>query len=282
MFPNQTNNETLYSVVEVSGTILKFVNGSYIQQYPPLIDVFGNGFAPDLYKIDSATTWAYWSSGNYVYRGNFSKLLELGGSDFSFYGTYPIGNASITSTSPTLTVALNTSNNGTLSFYVDGVLSGSYVVNSSSTIQTLYFTPPTALSIEYHYWYANYTLDLGYSWQTPNYEFIIEYIPNIFDNPGDAIALVIGGMFNLQNDLGSSQNISAILFSLIGSTGLVVLILSKAKHTKDIVNLWIVSFMALLLFFTIAGWFNPFLYVLILIIDAFIVVKSGMGIFGGG
>jgi hypothetical protein len=104
---------------------------------------------------------------------------------------------------------------------------------------------------------------------------------NIFINPANSLASMIGGAFGI-TDMGLSKNIASIIFSLISSLSIGVLLGHYGKiKGSGLMSIFFITNIMMLIVFTIISWFNPLIMVVLLIISGFIVVKTS-GVFGGG
>jgi hypothetical protein len=107
--------------------------------------------------------------------------------------------------------------------------------------------------------------------------------PTFFTNPAGSTALMIGGLFGI-TDLGTSEFMASIIFSLILAlilpTGIMIY-LSKGLTTGT-EKLFFLSWVSWLIVFVKIGWFDPFIWTLLIISDVLLVTGLAGKLIHGG
>jgi hypothetical protein len=109
---------------------------------------------------------------------------------------------------------------------------------------------------------------------------------NVFINPMNALALLIGGAFGYgtTESLATAQQISSMLISLFISMCLIIVITVKAEQRMNANNmflLFIFTMLGLLIMFTFISWFPSWIMIVLIVISAIGFIKIG-GIGQGG
>jgi hypothetical protein len=108
-------------------------------------------------------------------------------------------------------------------------------------------------------------------------------LPTIATNPLGTLALIIGGLFGI-TDLATSEFISSIIFSLIFALILptaIIIYLSK-KLEAGTEKIFAISWIAWLIVFVKIGWFDPFIWTLLIIGDVVLVTGLASKLIHGG
>lgn len=283
--PNQTDNITSYSIVEISTNFLEWINGVYNGYKLSLSDFYGVGpyfsdnypFAWDLFKVDSGTTWIYWiGTDARIYRANFTAIPTA--SELIFNAVSPVNNATVSDNPPVLRIYLNSTLNGTLTYYLDEAQIGTKEFIGSNSSQDIYFLPGNSLDLGQHNWSAIYTLATGTNFSTGT-QYFLEGSVDFFDNPALATALVVSGFFGVTDETASKDAFSLIA-SLVISIALIVLINVKSKKTDGLTSMAIFfgSFIIMcIIFYTVgfmSAWIPVTLIGALILISMLIAVKG--------
>jgi len=278
---NISSNSTIW-ITKVGGLggsystkMYQFTNKAYVSKIDYyLLWNIGSGtkfIIPALVKINSTTIYGYFldASINYIYRVNFTAGITAGeGTNLPAF--FPLNNTIVSSSPQLLKVYLTTSNNGTLTFYLNNTLIGGTSFNITTPFVNQEFSSSTGVLTENqgYSWYANFTDIFGNTWITPveTFSFNLHTISYFVSNPMNYIALTIGGAFSVQ-DLTTSQLISSILISLGGAVVIVIFIATKSHDKLDghaLTQTMTYSFVILLVLFTLIGWFPAWIWAVLI------------------
>lgn len=284
-FPNESDNSTMYSIVENSALFLQWTNGVYTGYKMSVEDYFGTGiyynnvypFAFELHN-DGTETWVYWlGEDGRLYRGNFTALPS--NSSLDFYAVYPIDNTSVSDNPPVLHIYINSSINGTLTWYLNNSIINTQAFIGSNTSQDIYYTPSSSLSLGAYNWSVTYNITPTANWTTGTHYFI-EGALDFFDTPMEVIALTFAGLFNV-SDLSTAKDLFSVILSLGSGVAVVVIMSHFTKGKLDIktalgfIPMWT---LIMLVFFGIAGFLSLGLSLMvgaITLVLIFYSVKSG-------
>lgn len=101
-------------------------------------------------------------------------------------------------------------------------------------------------------------------------------------DPAEKTALGIASWFGI-TDSDLAKQFFALIISLVGSVGVLMVVAHYTKGSLDgsaMIQGFSILAVLFLIMFTIIGWFNPLLIVLITVLVSFFMVKS-LGVFGG-
>lgn len=288
---NQSDNSTIYAMTNATQnyTFGLYTDGALTNSYSSISELYGTSATYtnwDLYKLDADTTYLYFAYGTYpniyLVRANFSEAL-LYESGTEFIATSPEDNA-IVYTIPDLSVRLTTDVNGTIFWYLDGSLLGSVIITTNGTMTTQPFSANSGtLSTGSHTWYARFVDQFSNTWTTETLAFTYTLDSSLYTlmtNPADGLALLIGGLFNVET-LEGARLVAGTLLSFIGAIGSVILIsiLAKGKlHASELSMMFGLSIIVFIVMFTFAGWLPYWLTALLVVIGGFAFAKmSGLG-----
>lgn len=278
-FPNQADNVTLWSVVENSNIFLKWVNGVYTSSKLSLQNYYGAGMyysSTYPYCFDLFNEWIYWVGGDgRLYRANFTDIP--GSTSLDFYAIQPINNDT-TSDNPILEIYINSSINGTLNWYLDGVLVNTEDFTGTNSSQNIFFTPASSLAIGQHNWSSIYNITPSASWNTGTQYFYVGSV-TFWSNPALATSLALAGLFG-ENDPTAAKDLFSLILSLVVAVIVTVLTTSKIKKADGITNLAVFfgTFIVMTIIFYTVGFMSawiPFALFMFLIGIAILVLTRG-------
>lgn len=286
--PNQTDNTTIIGA-DYNGNnnwlFSKYTSGvfdGYLANFETAYGIYYYTGQPpffDVYNVSAATTWLYTWVGAYpskrLYRANFTLLAAIG-QGTTIMAIAPINNNSITANPPTLNISLSTANNGTITWYLDGANIGTTSITNNTSTQQKFFAPPSSISSGYHYWEANFTDIYSFTWSTGKQEFI-EGRATIYNDGAEGVAQIVGDWFGI-DDLGLSKQLTAIFLSLIMGMALPIILIVYSRKGLDPNNLlfiFIMVFYVSLVGFTLIGWFNIFIMIVLVVVGGLAFVKIG-------
>lgn len=280
-FSNKSDNSTAYGMDNIipfvyqNGNVSKFINGTYLSTLGSYHTAYGLGSTNsrsvfDLVKIDSSTTYIFVIYNSRVIRANFSSMDSLGGVPI-VTALAPINNASASSNPPQLSVSVWSNLNGTITWYLDGANIGSTAYNSAPGTATIYFVPPSALTTDYHYWYANFTDSNNISW-TSDTEWFLNGLANFFTDPLEATAQLIGSFYSVE-DLDTSKNIFGLLASMLIPVLAIIGLASVIKiDGQTAIVLLFAFFFASLILFNSAGFVDSWIIFAIFVFTILLVI----------
>lgn len=272
MLPNKTDNSTVYvgqlkyGYTDDLGFLVKYVNGVNTSLINSMDNLYGfadtNQIRISLVKIDAATTWLYLLD-DYarIYRMNFTRV-ENTGLGTSITATTPINNQTISavmSETVQLTVELTTYNNGTISWYNDGVFIGNTSITANYSSTVAYSSP--VLADGQHYWDARFYDIYGSNWTTGNQTY--------FKEATSAITTV--GQ-SLANALGVDLDYGKMMLALLISAALSGALAYYVKWQLFLPSMVVCSF-----FFAVAGFFPAWFTLVFIVVGGVLFAKySGL------
>lgn len=284
--PNASDNSTVYGMYD--GLFFEYVNGAFTRNINELSETYGTansyyGTNWDTIAVSADTTYIFWySSAGVLYRANFTESLEIGGGS-SVTAVSPISNETALSNPAKLHAIVYSVLNGSVSWYIDGVLKANSTFITDVSSNDAYYTTP-ALTTGHHTWEAVFYDSNGDAWTSGEQEFNIG-LSNIAIEPVKGTAGLLAGLFSV-NDQETANNMFAILVSLCVPIVIILVIViysGKSQPTGNtLVLLYIVGFMGMIVFFTIADFLNPFYTVLFIVTSALGLWAIFGGKIGGG
>lgn len=269
---SEVNFSTIADINELYGINLEFTVMDIVEY-----ENYYRLYAADMNRISSN---GYQT--DFFYIANFSKALEVG-QDILFRAVSP-ANTTTYNSEQNLVVSLTSELNGTIYFYLDDVITGIVTVNETTSNDQFSAITDELTSGQSYTWYAIFIDQYSNAWTTGETVFTYNLLDGnaVFNQPANAIAALIGNAFGI-GSLSTSQEIAAIMLSLIIAVAAILSISQVGKGklaTSELMTMFAFVFMSALLMFTLAGWFNTFFLILLMVIAAFAFVK--MGNLGGG
>lgn len=295
-FPNNSDNSTYWIVDKSTGTFNKYVNGIITQTLPNTTTLWGitpGTFRGDILKLPNGENRAYLAAGTRFYVLNFSSMenaeiveafVMAGPVNATYFEVdYSSGIVSV--------VQLMTNSSGTLNYYFNGAFLSSMPINNSNNwnagISIYQLSLPVFEEGTYN-WRVVYTDNQSNTYYPDiclagctgvYFTFVNGYNTDyIVSHPFDALALTIGNLFGVKS-LETARIMATLFFTLLFSGALVVLLAMFARIHSDILGkIFMISVMIWLVFFTLAGWFPVWLFIILIVIAAYIASKTlGIG-----
>lgn len=292
--PNRSDNTTIY-ITGISTTqkpTYKYVSGALSKTLGTFSEYWNIGSSNhvdiDLFKHSNSLTYGFIVADNgvdsdFLYRVNFTQAENTYAT--VIFALSPLNNSYDVNTADfPLRLELSTQLSGTLYFYFDNAFAGSINVNQSNINDGVFSYTANIPTTSSHSWRASYIDNQTNTWSFGNIYFTAIYgglSPDaFFERPADTIALLFASPFNI-TDLPTARNLASMILTFIFSMIITLLVAIYGKVKGNFLfYIYIISFIGLLIMFTITGWFDVIYMVLLSIICGVIIVKA-LNIFGG-
>lgn len=273
--PNASDNTTTYGL-RTDGVIVKYVGEAVSSIFGDINNTWGiepmvtpvHQYNWDTFD-DGNTTWAYIRGKNdRIYRVNLTEADVLG--QAYIVAIHPTANETVGDTTPELHARVYNNNTGTIGWFVDGVYQANVTFTASGDNTTeVYYTTDELTPNAVHNWTAVFYPTGGSLFSTATESFVTGFV-SIAENPIQGTAGYFGSLFGV-TEQDDANNIFALLCCLIGSVGITIGISNVARGGmagNSLVIMFMGSFMALMLMFTIAGMLNAFYTTILIVISA--------------
>lgn len=293
--PDRTDNSTLYMTYtgypNAHGKFYKYVNKAYVDELGSPSEIwgiagtYGEHVFSDIIEIGTIT-YAFISEQGSIYKVNMGYASNY--SDASFYPIEPLNETiSLTPTDEyyNLILYLDTEYDGTLYFYHDDAYITEIKINGTNINQHQF---STAISFDgteaAHSWNAYFVDNQSIQWSFGSgkqYYTITTGldINDFFTNPAETLSLWIGRFFDDGADQDTSNEVSGLLFTLVGALAITIFC-AKNGMKNNMAFVFIASMLMFIMLFATLGWIDPIITVIIVILLALIMAKM-LNIFGG-
>lgn len=306
--PSKTSNSTVYVATTGYNTqhsdFTKYESGTIATTIDNPMTLWGIGITPGsndgwgvycsivntngtdyIYCVDSNTATLNGYTTSWLYKANFSQAVSFTPSTLSAISPSQGQTIKTNENYIPLIANLSTSNNGILYFYYNGGYLTELKINATNINNGVYSTSAPYNGTKGTYTWRSFFVDnTSVQWSTPTITFYVTSgvsANDLLNNPGESLALLIGGFFGT-TDQETSENIAAILLALVFSLLIVMITATYGRiHGTAAAMVFAVTFMAFIVFFTMLAWLNAAVMIILVILTALLMAKM-LGILGGG
>lgn len=283
--PNESDNSSAFAMKRIDlnpdWSIYEYTSGVQLQNLSSIAQAYGVGsYTWDLVKMNASTTLIYFmtNSPDRLYVANFTEWQTIGASAF-ITPVQPLTGQTSYSSPENLILELTTGTNGTLYFYFDDDLLSIVTINDTMDAERISAVTPALTNGQTYTWDATFIDEYNNGWSMLQQSFTYNLNnPEYYvSHPADAIALGIGGFFSI-TDLTTSRQLASILLSIVGGLATIIIIslISRGKmDAGEMALIFGLTFLGLLLMFSLAGWFDTWFFIGFMILVALAFIKIG-------